>query len=103
MKRPVSESLLDKVAVLQIYEKEAPTLVFCSEFCKILNNICFKEHLRTIASGNISHWAFFIFTISSKAFTEYFSSNTVYHYLVQTYQCLDLQSFTKTFLFHKWN
>ena len=35
---------------LQLYQKETSTQVFSCEYCKILKNTCFEEHLRTAAS-----------------------------------------------------
>ena len=51
-KKPVLESLFDKVAVLQPIDfiKETPTQVFSCEYCEILKSIYFEKHLQTTAS-----------------------------------------------------
>ena len=39
---------------VQLYKKETPTQVFYFEFCEILKNTFFKEHLQTTASVKAS-------------------------------------------------
>ena len=39
-----------KVAELQPYQEETPTRMFASEYCKILKNTYFEDHLLTAAS-----------------------------------------------------
>ena len=52
-KRPVLESLFNKVAGLQAYTLETPTQVFSCETCNYFKNTYFKEHLQTTASDRI--------------------------------------------------
>ena len=52
-KRPVLESLFNKVASLQAYTLEMPTQVFSSETCNYFKSTYFKEHLQTTASDRI--------------------------------------------------
>ena len=63
----MSEPVFNKVADL---EKETPTQVFSSQYCKILKNAYFEEHLRTAASVD-SFTMFYLYCFG-------FLSNTVY-------------------------
>ena len=44
------ESLVNKVAGLQLYYKQTPTKVFSCEINWFFKNTCFEEHLRTASS-----------------------------------------------------
>ena len=53
MKKAVPEKFCNihrKVADLQLLQKETPTHMFSSEYCKIFKNTYFEEHLLTAAS-----------------------------------------------------
>ena len=47
------ESLLDKAAGLELYQKETITQLLSCEICEIFKNAYFEDHLRTAASGYI--------------------------------------------------
>ena len=48
-KTPESEFLFNKVADLQLYQKETPAQVFYCEYCGIFNNNYFEKHLQTVS------------------------------------------------------
>ena len=48
------ESLVNKVAGLQLYYKQTPTKVFSCEICGFFKNTYFEEHLRTTSSKHRS-------------------------------------------------
>ena len=72
-KRPVLESLFNKVAGLKLLtlSKKTPALLSSSEFCQILINTFFAEYLRTTVSGftTFSNSLFF----QNYSFHDYFS------------------------------
>ena len=47
------ESLLNKAAGLELYQKETLTQLLSCEICEIFKNAYFEDHLRTAASGYI--------------------------------------------------
>ena len=72
-KRPVLESLFNKVAGLKLLtlSKKTPALLSSSEFCQILINTFFAKYLRTTVSGftTFSNSLFF----QNCSFHDYFS------------------------------
>ena len=57
---------------MHFINKETPAQVFSCDFCKIIKNIFFIEHLQATASENIFHNSFFVFQIESVCVSIFF-------------------------------
>ena len=57
------ESLLNKAAGLELYQKETLTQLLSCEICEIFKNAYFEDHLRTAASGYMKISCGFLLTL----------------------------------------